>query len=817
MKSTKRAFLLAAATGFALLFSSVSVVSAEVKTFDAESYQTGNKEVDQWADLTDTKFKQLVSPINNEQPLARKNNSLGMIVPDNYWQPERYCNLVNLEPASGHSFSQGSSKSFQLIDNSQSASVTVPHYLHHNKRWVDAIYTFKLKGDNTSHDWAKSNSRASVYLNLGTSYNRRNWFSLWTNSAAPRGYYQTDVSSRWDINVKFVYSDDQSPVKATGTVEFPSVNTQFMYAFDKQQMLKNGDRVYGPAPTGNKQGILRGNLDSNGQYFDVRGASRQTGSGTYNAETTFLYVFHNGELNFTNVKTGSTYPNAMFSRNVSEPYIAQEVPYGDLVGTINKQGKITETSDDQVDDQTPGTAQVRLYQAFPNQPTAQTVKQYQVQLTLPKYAKLTGPENLELNNYNYQKDAAKILKTAKVSDPKNNANGTQTYTITFGDGKTAINDNNLQLKINAQIDWDNPELLTTLKQNFVKAADGQKYLAVKAKTKTIIDGKTMDNGQVTTKVEEPKGKVNVHYVDGNQTDLQKPVSLAGVVNAGFDIEMPQTVVDTYNEEYQVTGEVKNAAGEKVDPKKLRYQYNSNKPQDLYVIYQDTGHKFASILNGKRVGFLGSSVTVGWQDHNHSFVDNLREQDGLVAFKEAVTGTTLAGQGSNTYVHRLLKMKDGNTAAGASKGKNALADEPLDAFVLQVSTNDANSGYKLGSVSDSKELQDFDINTVAGAMEYIIKYAEDTWHCPIILYTGYYENNAKYQQMVDLTYQLQKKWHFTLLDIYHNQEVHDLFSSDKTKYVSANDFIHPRHAGYQVWTDLFRQTLTDVFNNEVTDK
>lgn len=47
------------------------------------------------------------------------------------------------------------------------------------------------------------------------------------------------------------------------------------------------------------------------------------------------------------------------------------------------------------------------------------------------------------------------------------------------------------------------------------------------------------------------------------------------------------------------------------------------------------------------------------------------------------------------------------------------------FVCQLSTNDATNGLPLGSVSSGRELNDFDTQTVAGAIEYIVCYAQET--------------------------------------------------------------------------------------------
>ena len=77
------------------------------------------------------------------------------------------------------------------------------------------------------------------------------------------------------------------------------------------------------------------------------------------------------------------------------------------------------------------------------------------------------------------------------------------------------------------------------------------------------------------------------------------------------------------------------------------------------------------------------------------------------------------------------------------------DIPADAFICQLSTNDATRHMPLGTISGGFELADFDTETVAGAIEYIIAYAEKTWHCPVLFYTGTRFDCEEYGEMVRL--------------------------------------------------------------------
>ena len=197
--------------------------------------------------------------------------------------------------------------------------------------------------------------------------------------------------------------------------------------------------------------------------------------------------------------------------------------------------------------------------------------------------------------------------------------------------------------------------------------------------------------------------------------------------------------------------------------------------------KDTASVSDSPINGKTVIFLGSSVTFGYGSLGISFTDFLEKTDGITAVKEAVSGTTLVDIKSNSYVSRMKKID-----------KNIKAD----AFVCQLSTNDATKGIPLGEISDSFSMNDFDTQTVAGAIEYIIAYAKETWNCPIVFYTQAKYESDHYEKMVDLLLKIQKKWNITVIDLWNNDEINSI--TDEERKIYLVDHIHPTKAGYKEW-------------------
>lgn len=189
----------------------------------------------------------------------------------------------------------------------------------------------------------------------------------------------------------------------------------------------------------------------------------------------------------------------------------------------------------------------------------------------------------------------------------------------------------------------------------------------------------------------------------------------------------------------------------------------------------------SILKGKTIIFLGSSVTFGYGSLGESFVDFLEASDGIIPIKEAVSGTTLADLKSSSYVSR-MKTIDVSLKA--------------DAFICQLSTNDATKKVPLGEISEGFNLSEFDTKTVAGATEYIIAYAKKTWNCPVIFFTQAKYESAEYEKMTELLYEIKEKWDIEIIDLWNNESINNISEEERKLYLV--DSIHPTKAGYRDW-------------------
>ena len=209
---------------------------------------------------------------------------------------------------------------------------------------------------------------------------------------------------------------------------------------------------------------------------------------------------------------------------------------------------------------------------------------------------------------------------------------------------------------------------------------------------------------------------------------------------------------------------------------------------------NTERKQGSVLKGKKIIFLGSSVTYGSAAMGVSFADYLERMDEIIPYKYALSGTTLVDEkvkGRASYIER-MKQIDKTIKA--------------DLFVCQLSTNDATLKKPLGEIAKT---DDFDTKTIAGAIEYIIVYVRNTFKCPILFYTGTKYESPYYERMIDLLYQIKDKWNIEILDLWHDEEMNAVSKKDYALYMVNG--IHPSKAGYRDWwTPEFEEKLKAIF-------
>ena len=180
-------------------------------------------------------------------------------------------------------------------------------------------------------------------------------------------------------------------------------------------------------------------------------------------------------------------------------------------------------------------------------------------------------------------------------------------------------------------------------------------------------------------------------------------------------------------------------------------------------------------------YLGSSVTYGSAANGYSFADALQDAYGIIAIKEAVSGTTLVDDCDQSYIARMNRLP---------------ADLTPSAFVCQLSTNDASQNKPLGSIAPGFDAAGFDTHTITGAIEYIIATARTTWQCPIWFYTGTRYSSPAYAAMVERLHEIARKWDIHIIDLWNDPDMNAVSPEDYARYM--HDPVHPCREGYVEW-------------------
>lgn len=256
----------------------------------------------------------------------------------------------------------------------------------------------------------------------------------------------------------------------------------------------------------------------------------------------------------------------------------------------------------------------------------------------------------------------------------------------------------------------------------------------------------------------------------------------------------------------------------VDENDLTRDANGNK---FYA--QNVQKAEFSMLSDKTFYWLGSSVTYGASSGGESMADFLAAKTGAVCRKDAVSGTTIFDDGAteNTGIKSYTRRLTNSTVFKK--------DEHVDAFICQISTNDAIS-YRLekrGYVTDISitDKEDFDLATTMGGVEYIIAYAAETWNCPVYFYSGSYfgdvgsgetrtnkdPSGTAYAKLVEDVKVAIDKWQnlgyeVDVIDMFNDKDFNATVSDEYYKWCTG-DPIHPKRAGYlNWWMPYFEQYL-----------
>jgi lysophospholipase L1-like esterase len=191
------------------------------------------------------------------------------------------------------------------------------------------------------------------------------------------------------------------------------------------------------------------------------------------------------------------------------------------------------------------------------------------------------------------------------------------------------------------------------------------------------------------------------------------------------------------------------------------------------------------LYGKKIAYLGSSITRGNQTNGKSFVEVIAGMVGNTYLKEAQDGTALADR-DNSYVRRLENFD--------------LAVSKPDILVVQFSTNDFAQGATLGTLAAGKDINAIDKTTTVGAIEYIAartaELSPDTkiLFCANPIEMGWGARDAFAAGLLVLKDEIAPKWGFTVLDMF----TEGLTRTLTNPTLNGSDQIHVSAHGYRYY-------------------
>lgn len=196
----------------------------------------------------------------------------------------------------------------------------------------------------------------------------------------------------------------------------------------------------------------------------------------------------------------------------------------------------------------------------------------------------------------------------------------------------------------------------------------------------------------------------------------------------------------------------------------------------------------SLIKDKSIAMLGSSSLNGYASQGEALAEYMETVYSCKVTKAvAEDDATMTTVGEDTYIQH---MKDDlNSESG------------YDMLLCQIPVQDSDKGVALGNISTDKNIENQDTDTIIGAMEYIINYAQNTWECPVFFYTNSLYNNEAYGKITDEFTGLKAKYPYIgICNMWAKDGKYIVFNgiTDDERELYAYDDIHLTQAGYREW-------------------
>ncbi|MBE6638460.1 MAG: hypothetical protein E7616_03255 [Ruminococcaceae bacterium] len=201
-------------------------------------------------------------------------------------------------------------------------------------------------------------------------------------------------------------------------------------------------------------------------------------------------------------------------------------------------------------------------------------------------------------------------------------------------------------------------------------------------------------------------------------------------------------------------------------------------------------KVSEVLKNKTALFVGDSITAAAADNWQGWARRVEALYGVKSTNAGRDGTSISDcrKGGSGRVLDLL---------------NANKNNKYNFVILHGGVNDAWDAIEVGTITQSYNVEDFDVSTFAGGLEELFYYAKEYFPNAKIGYIINFKmvstigNLKKMDPYFQTAKLICKKWGIPYLDMFFNEEINDAIQYKTTKYL--HDLIHPNTEGYVVLT------------------
>ena len=213
----------------------------------------------------------------------------------------------------------------------------------------------------------------------------------------------------------------------------------------------------------------------------------------------------------------------------------------------------------------------------------------------------------------------------------------------------------------------------------------------------------------------------------------------------------------------------------------------------------------SILNGKKMLFMGDSISYGSGDAvspfrtGRAWAGRIADWTGAITTNASVSGAKVSFQrGDDNWVYSQYEP---------------YANEKFDIIVMHGGVNDARHERPVGTLSEGKEEATLKKNQTnyAGGLEWIFYNVSKTNPDAKLFFIanhrldGHSKGNAKdMSAYFNIAKEACEKWGVTFIDLYNNKELNDKLETTTTKYLP--DTLHLNAAGYDIITPYIISAL-----------